>query len=42
MIAFDGIEFDKKQGDILLPEVDAVPFRSQSASGIGIRPRSDR
>ena len=42
MIAFDAIEFDKKQGVILLPEVDAVPFRSQSASGIGVQVTQER
>lgn len=42
MITFDGIEFDKKQGVILLPEVDAIPFRSQSTSGVGVQVTQQR
>ncbi|QDV40897.1 hypothetical protein Enr13x_07330 [Stieleria neptunia] len=42
MIKIDSIEFDFKRGDILLPEPDAIPFRSQSIEGIGIQKTQER
>ncbi|QEF98146.1 hypothetical protein Mal15_21940 [Stieleria maiorica] len=42
MILIDAVEFDLKIGEILLPEKDAIPFRSQSIDGIGIQVTQER
>ena len=42
MITVDSKHFDVKVGEILLPEPAVIPFRSNSAPGIGIQVTSDR
>lgn len=37
MITIDSVIFDHKRGQVLLPESDAVPFRSNSITGVGIQ-----
>lgn len=37
MIVIDGIEFDKKIGEVLLPERDAIAFRSSYNNGTGVQ-----
>lgn len=34
--------FDLKQGEILKPQVDAIPFRSSYSTGIGVQVTSER
>lgn len=42
MIRIDAIDFDLKRGQILLPEVGAVPFRSNSITGTGVQVTQER
>lgn len=42
MLVLDGLTFDRKVGEILLPEEDAIPFRSTAAIGIGVQVTSKR
>ena len=37
MIIIDGLLFDNKIGEILVPEPDAIPFRNSTAVGVGIQ-----
>ena len=37
MIVIDGLLFDNKIGEILVPEPDAIPFRNSTAIGVGIQ-----
>lgn len=42
MLTIDALVMDKKVGEILKPEADAIPFRSSVAAGIGIQKTSER
>ena len=37
MIVIDGLLFDNKVGEILVPEPDAIPFRNSTTPGVGVQ-----
>ena len=42
MIVIDGLFFDNKRGEILVPEPDAIPFRNSATDGVGMQVTGSR